>query len=327
MIAIFGANGFIGKHVTHLFAESGFDVTAVAREGSPAVEHRNVRYLQGDLRALSAMRQALEGIQTVVQLMGTSTPAQGNTRSTQHINNDVIPHVDFLNECVAAGVKRIVFASSGGTVYGPASHVALTPESAPTNPISSHGVTKLMVEHFIKLHGHLDGLEYVILRIANPYGPGQVFKNGQGLIPALMERYERKLPVTIYGDGRASRDYVYIGDVARAFQAAVEAQGSPNLVLNVGSGIRRTVLEVVRAIEQAAGITFKIEHAPARQADVSSIALETSRIHEELDWRPYIDFPTGLRRTLGLTDITFGSGGVGAPRSISGPVAQPGLRH
>lgn len=298
MIGVFGANGFIGKHVTRHLVSAQKDVLAVARSFDSEMETSGARLFRGDLRDSVAMDRALAGVDTVIQLMGTSTPAQGNARSTEHIDNDVIPHVDFLNRCVAAGVKRFVFASSGGTVYGPTPADSLTSEAAPTNPISSHGVTKLMVEHFIKLHGHLDGLEYVILRIANPYGPGQVFKHGQGLIPALMDRYRHGRPITVYGDGSSARDYVFIDDLVRAVELAVDAASDPSLVLNVGSGCRHTVLEVIRTIERVAGISFDITYAPAREADIPSIALDVDRIAAEFGWKPEVDFEEGLRRTL-----------------------------
>jgi len=298
MIGVFGANGFMGKHLTRHLVGHGMDVTAVARDFDATARVSGARLFRGDLRDASAMGVALSGIETVVQLMGTSTPAQGNARTTKHIHDDVIPHVDFLNQCVEAGVKRVVFASSGGTVYGPTSGVRPTSESDTTDPISSHGVTKLTVEHFIKLHGHLDGLEYVILRIGNPYGPGQVLRNGQGLIPALIDRHRAGLPITVYGDGSTARDYVYIDDVVRALRAAVERPSPRSLVLNVGSGTRHTVLEVVRSIESILGARFVIDFMPARKADVSSIALDISRISAELGWKPEVDFEEGLRRTL-----------------------------
>ena len=298
MIGVFGANGFIGKHVTRHLVGMERDVLAVARSFDSEMETCGARLFQGDLRDSAAMDRALVDVDTVVQLMGTSTPAQGNARSTEHIDNDVIPHVDFLNRCVAAGVKRFVFASSGGTVYGPTRPGTLTSEAAPTNPISSHGVTKLMVEHFIKLHGHLDGLEYIILRIANPYGPGQVFRHGQGLIPALMGRYRQGRPITVYGDGSSARDYIFIDDLVRAFGLAAEADAKPSLVLNVGSGRRLTVLEVIRAIERVADMSFEITYAPAREADIPSIALDVDRIAAEFGWKPEVDFEEGLSRTL-----------------------------
>ncbi len=301
MIGVFGANGFIGKHVTRDLAAAGHDVVAVARQFDPEVEQQQgVRCLRGDLRNAQEMDDALVDVGTVVQLMATSTPAEGNARSTEHIDHDVIPHVDFLNRCVASGVRRFVFASSGGTVYGPTTQDRPTPETAATNPISSHGVTKLVVEHFIRLHGHLDGLEFVILRIANPFGPGQVFRRGQGLVPALMERYEQGRPITVYGDGSAARDYLYIDDLVRAVRLSVEHDSPESLVLNVGSGVSHSVLEVIRSIEEVAGITFDITYAPAREADVASVALDIGEIGRKLGWKPEIDLVEGLRRTLAV---------------------------
>lgn len=298
MIGVFGANGFIGKHVTRDLVAGGHEVVAVARQFDPGMEELGARCVRGDLRNAQEMDDALEGVESVVQLMGTSTPAQGNARSTEHIDHDVIPHVDFLNRCVASGVRRFVFASSGGTVYGPSDGHRLTPETAATNPISSHGVTKLMVEHFIKLHGHLDGLEFVILRIANPFGPGQVFRRGQGLIPALMDRYEQGRPITVYGDGSAARDYLYIDDLVRAVRLAVEHDSPEPMVLNVGSGESHSVLEVIRSIEEVAGISFEINFAPARETDVDSVALDIGQIGRKLGWKPEIHLVEGLRRTL-----------------------------
>src|SRR5690606_29266876 len=138
-----------------------------------------------------------------------------------------------LRECVSVGVRRFVFLSSGGSVYGPVPGDRTIPETHPTNPISSHGVTKLMMEHFIRLHSHLDDLEHVILRVANPYGPGQIVKTGQGLIPALLQRHAKGLPVTVYGDGSAARDYVYIDDVVDAIVRAINITDHQQLTVNI----------------------------------------------------------------------------------------------
>jgi UDP-glucose 4-epimerase len=298
MIGVFGANGFIGQHVVRRLAADGHEVTAIARRFDADMDASGVRTVAGDLRDRSAMRYALQGADTVVQLMGTSTPAQGISRSTQDIQDNVIPHVAFLQECVDVGVRRFVFISSGGAVYGPVPRDRAIPETHPTNPISSHGVTKLMVEHFIRLHSHLDDLDHVILRVANPYGPGQVVKAGQGLIPALLDRHERGLPITVYGDGSAARDYVYIDDVVDAIVRAVQVPDHQQLTVNVGSGRRRTVLEVIRSLEQVAGATFMIDKLPARATDVESIALDITRARELLGWSPRVDFLDGLRRTV-----------------------------
>ncbi|MFC7877392.1 NAD-dependent epimerase/dehydratase family protein [Isoptericola sp. NPDC057391] len=298
MIGVFGANGFLGKHLVRRLSDDGRQVTAVARRFDDDLDTMGARSVAGDLRDRSAMRYALEGVSTVVQLMGTSTPAQGISRSTQDIQDDVIPHVAFLRECADMGVARFVFVSSGGAVYGPVSGDQSVPESHPTHPISSHGVTKLMVEHFIRLHSHLDDLEHVILRVANPFGPGQVVKAGQGLIPALLRRHADGLPVVVYGDGSAARDYVYVDDVVDALVRAIDAPGHQETTLNIGSGTPRTVMEVVAALEEVAGVNFEIEKRPERATDVDRISLNVTRARTELAWEPRVPFLEGLRRTV-----------------------------
>lgn len=245
-----------------------------------------------------AMQHALVGVKTVVQLVSSSSPAMGNSNASGDIRENVVPHAEFLPMCVQAGVERLIFLSSGGTVYGPHPGVDELSETAPTSPICSHGLTKLMVERLITMHGHVDQLDYVILRVSNPYGPGQVFKNGQGLIPALLGRHERGEPITVFGDGSATRDYIYIDDVLRAVRRAVELGGHRQLTLNVGTGIGRSVMDVIRSIESIAGIAFDIEFVPARDSDVRHVRLDISRARGVLGWAPTTPFEVGLARTL-----------------------------
>lgn len=298
MIGIYGANGFIGRHLTRRLLAERRKLVTVARnyDARPESDERP-RVVTADLRDRDLISRSLDGVSTVVQLMGCSTPAQGNARTTEDIKSNVIPHVEFLNLCIESGVRRFVFLSSGGAVYGPVDSVPV-PETAATNPISSHGVTKLMVEKFIELHAQQDGLDYVILRVANPFGPGQVFRNGQGLIPALLKRYREGQPVTILGDGSAGRDYVYIDDVVDAIVAAVDLPDRARVILNVGTGVSRSIIEVVRTIETVGDLSFELERVPARPSDVPNIALDISRARQVLGWEPRTDFKDGVARTV-----------------------------
>ncbi|GAB2984689.1 NAD-dependent epimerase/dehydratase family protein [Nocardioides montaniterrae] len=302
MIGVFGARGFLGQAVTRQLAEAGHEVLAAAREFDTDTTFdgfSGVRTAEVDFRDLHAVRRLLPGIDTVVQLIGTTSPATSGKWVAGEFQEHVIPQAAFLDECVDNGVRRVVFASSGGTVYGPgAGEDGPIHEGQTTNPISSHGISKLMIEKALALHGEVNGLEHVSLRIANAYGPGQHLKHGQGLIPALIEHHSVGRPVTIFGDGSATRDYVYVSDVTAAFQAAVELDGAPRTTLNVGTGVATSVMDLVRGIEEISGIRFDLDFKPARETDVRSNVLDVSRAAEVLDWKPVVELHEGLTQTL-----------------------------
>lgn len=300
MIGVYGADGFIGRHLVRRLIGQGSQVRAVSRrfdrEYSDEIEGK-ADIVAADLSQPLAMASSLQDVNTVVQLMSSSSPGLRNDHAVADIAENVVPHVEFLENCLSAGVKRYVFISSGGTVYGPNAPVP-TPETAPTNPISSHGLTKLVVEKYIQMHGHVDGLEYVILRVANPYGPGQTFRKGQGLVPAIIDRWQKKQPVRIFGDGAARRDYIFIDDVIDAIEAATAMPGRPQLILNVGSGETRSINEVVEAVEAATGVALKREYVAARSTDVDVAYLDITRAKEVLNWAPRTQFHQGMEQTI-----------------------------
>jgi len=304
VIGIFGANGFIGTHLTRRLALAGASVRAVSRRFDESfVEEFNgkVELIQADLRRPIETAPALYGLHTVVQLISTSTPALMNEHILADLEENVLPHVEFIQNCLRADVKRYVFLSSGGTIYGPNADIP-TPETHPTNPINSHGLTKLVVEKYIQMHGHVDGLGYLILRLANPFGRGQRFRKGQGLVAAVLEQYRKRLPVQIYGDGSARRDYIYIDDVIDAIVAALGLDGAPRLIVNIGSGTTKTVVEVIDAIEEATGYHFERQHLPARETDVAISRLDISKARDLLGWKPRTPFSQGIANTVAALD-------------------------
>ncbi|MCR5858809.1 NAD-dependent epimerase/dehydratase family protein [Mesorhizobium sp. J428] len=300
MIGVYGADGFIGRHLVRRLIERGRPVRAVSRrfDRDFADEVEDLADLvAADLSQPLAMASSLQDVSTVVQLMSSSSPGLKNDHAVADITENVVPHVEFLQNCLRAGVKRYIFLSSGGTVYGPGAPVP-TPETAPTNPINSHGLTKLFVEKYIQMHGHVDGLEYIILRVANPFGPGQTFRKGQGLVPAIIERWQKGQPVRIFGDGAARRDYIFISDVIDAIEAAIAVGGNPQHILNVGSGETRSINEVVEAIEAAAGFTLQREYVAARSTDVDVACLDISQARAVLGWTPKMEFRAGIATTV-----------------------------
>ena len=300
MIGVYGANGFIGRHILRRLAGDGQAIRAVSRRFDPAfTKHfgEYVEFVEADLRLPLDMASTLQDLDTVIQLVSTSSPGMKNDHAIADIEENVVPHVQFLRNCVQAGVRRYIFISSGGTVYGPGAPIP-TPETSPTNPINSHGLTKLIVEKYIQMHGHVDDLEYIILRVANPFGPGQEFRKGQGLIPAILDHWRKNTPVKIFGTGMALRDYLFINDLTDAIQSAALLPGTPRLILNIGSGEVRSVIEVIEAIERATGRQFKREYIEARSTDVDVASLDITLAKEVLNWMPKTLFQDGIRMTV-----------------------------
>jgi UDP-glucose 4-epimerase len=250
-----------------------------------------------DLKDRFHIADSLGGIDTAIQMISSSSPGLGNAHIIEDIHDNVLPHVAFVEECVRNGVRRLIFLSSGGTVYGHPISVPIT-ETHPTEPINSHGLTKLMIEKYMRLYEAMSNLECVVLRLANPYGPGQVLRKAQGLIPALLTCLRNQQPVRIFGDGSAERDYVYIDDVCDAIVRAVTVPDLRGTTLNIGSGESRSIADIVGAIEMILGRSVDRIFVSARPADVQRNVLDITLARERLGWEPRVSFSHGLRRTL-----------------------------
>ena len=300
MIAVYGANGFIGRHVVRALVRAGHPVRAVSRRIEQDFEAEfgaRVSFVEADFADQLAMASSLQDVESVIQLVSSSSPGLGNRLLVEDIEANVIPHVAFIENAIAARIRRYVFISSGGTVYGPDAPVP-TDESAHSNPINSHGMTKLMIEKYLQMFSRVDGLAHVILRVSNPYGPGQIFRKGQGLIPAILQRHREGRAIQIFGDGSSQRDYIFIDDLAAAIVKSVSMAGIENQILNIGKGQGRSVLDVIGAIEAELGVALDKDFLPGRNTDVDRSILDISRARTLLQWSPDVSFEAGLRRML-----------------------------
>jgi UDP-glucose 4-epimerase len=169
-------------------------------------------------------------------------------------------------------------------------------EDHPTEPISSYGIHKLMVEKYLRLAHHLQGLDYCILRPANLYGPRQRLDIAQGAVAVFLDRALREQPIRIWGDGSVVRDYVYVADAVDAMLRAARFEGEPR-IFNIGSGRGASLNELVAEIEQLLGRPVKVEHSAARAVDVPVNVLDASRAERHLGWRASTPLSEGLRRT------------------------------
>ena len=251
------------------------------------------------------MRDLLAGASVVYHLAWRYLPAVSNRHIEAEAQENVPGTLRLLRLCAEAGVRRVVFFSSGGSIYGPARALPIA-ETHPTEPLTAHAVSKLAVEKYLDIIARTDGLDYVILRPGNPYGPYQDPDGGQGAIAAFMARAARGEPLEVWGDGEVVRDYLYVGDLACAALLAANTPHS-RAVYNIGSGVGRSLNEVIAAIETVVGRTLEVHRLPARPSDTPVNILDITRARQALGWSPQTSFADGLRNTWTYYMRTDGS--------------------
>ena len=293
-----GGSGFIGAHLVDKLVALGWKVSVLdlfdRRFGSlPA----GLDLIRANVSNDYAVREALADVDVVFHLAWGTIHEVATRDPLQDIETNAMPSVRLIDHCRNSGVRRIVFFSSGGTVYGPAQHLPIA-ETHPTHPINAYGITKLAVEKYLQMYHHLYGLEYVILRPSVPYGPWQDPRRRQGAISVFLYRAARGETIEIWGDGSVVRDYFYISDlVSAAVQAATKQGLEGEQVYNVGGGQGYSLNDLVRVIQKVAGRTATVVYQPGRRFDVPEVVLDTSRAAACLEWSPEVELSEGVERT------------------------------
>lgn len=299
-IAVLGAAGFLGQHVTMAllargYAVNAFDRIPFASSLLPGGTHPGLTVLTGDFFDARCLEAALAGCSCCVHLVSTSIPQSSNEDPARDVKQNLLGTLGLLEAVRAVGVPKLVFASSGGTVYG-IPHAQCIAETHPTHPLCSYGIVKLAVENYLALYRELHGLEYVALRISNPYGPLQRLDASQGVIGVFLGKILRNQPLTVWGDGSVIRDFVYVEDVARAFVLAA-ASSIPAAVLNIGSGSGSSLNRVIELLRMTTARPVDVRYLAGRVFDVPCSILDITLAGQTLGWRPATTMEEGLRRT------------------------------
>lgn len=293
---VLGAGGFIGTNLCQGLLHAGAAVRGFGRPPAFPLALAGTRMVVGELADADALAAALRGVDVVFHLLGGGFPATVEADPVADLRHNAADSVRLLAQCREAGVRQVVHVSSGGTVYG-VPRILPIPEDHPTDPVSAYGIHQLLLEKHLGLLAHRHGLHGVVLRVANPFGPFQRPGRGQGLVATLLAQRLAGRRVEIWGDGRVVRDFLHVGDMVDAALLAATYRG-PERVLNVGSGIGRSVLEVLAAIDALLGTAGAgVVHRPARAVDVPVNVLDIARIRRVLGWAPRIDWQEGLGDT------------------------------
>jgi UDP-glucose 4-epimerase len=293
---VLGGGGFIGTHLCRALAARGACVTGFGRGQSYPEALGAISFVTAEFADTGALARAVDGQDHVFHLLGGTTPESSNQNPTADLAGNALATLQLLDICRDSDKPKIVFVSSGGTVYGIPERIPIR-EDAPTDPICAYGVSKLTVEKYLRVYHHLHGLPYLVLRLSNPFGPWQRPGRGQGVVPTMLQRALRGEPMEIWGDGAVVRDFLYVEDAVDAMLAATSYSG-PHRVFNVGSGVGRSVGEVGADINHLLGKDRgRFVRKPARPADVPINILDIGLIGRETGWRPRVAWADGLRST------------------------------
>nr|WP_230957977.1 NAD-dependent epimerase/dehydratase family protein [Burkholderia diffusa] len=297
---LLGGGGFIGAAVARELLGAGHRVRIFERPTVPPSQNfasnSAVDWMSGDFLNKNDIALAVDGVDAVLHLVSTTLPKNSNDDPTFDVQSNVIGTLQLLDQMVKHDVKRMVFASSGGTVYGIPQHIPIV-ESHPTDPLVSYGITKLAIEKYLELYRRQHALQSVVLRVANPYGSGQRLGVAQGAVGEFIHRALTGDGLEIWGDGSVVRDYLYVSDVARAFRLALDYQGRER-VFNIGSGVGTSVNELVAAIEFVLARPIERRYSVGRSFDVPVSVLDITSARQELGWMPTVSLIDGLKMTV-----------------------------
>jgi len=293
---VLGANGFIGSHLVDSLVAGGHSVRAFDRfrgTKSRFQPAETVEIFEGDFMNHQDITTALEGIEYVFHLVSTTTPATAENDPRIDVDTNISTSIELFRSCVEAKVKRVVFSSTGGAIYGLNEHQPHSELDLP-QPISPYAIGKLTIEHYLRYFWKKHGLESTVFRISNPYGERQPLGRKQGVIPIFLEQLAADKPINVLGDGSMTRDYIYVKDVADIMAKSISKSLAYDLY-NVGTGTGVSIIQLIDTMERITGKKFAVQHTAMPATYVQEVVLDTERLQA--------DFP---ELTAGLTDLHEG---------------------
>jgi UDP-glucose 4-epimerase len=302
-IVVLGADGFIGKNLIRKLASNSAD-EIVAFDRFSAYQHHlehpfnsypNVTITPGDFFNRADVTNVLKNADFVFHLISVTTPATANDDPFIDVETNIRGSIELFELCSHHKVKKIVFLSSGGTVYGDIDSDSIN-EMTLTEPRSPYGISKITIEHYLRYFKFTTKLNYIVYRVANPYGPGQNVNGKQGVIPIFMHKVLNEEPVSIFGDGGMVRDYIYISDLIEMIAGSYAKDNIYN-EYNLGCGRGESVNDIVLAIEKCTGKNIERAYLPKPSTFVDRSVLDIGRFVNEFGIKPRTNLEAGIQET------------------------------
>ena len=301
-VLVLGGTGFLGTHLVDALVRAGSHVRVFARsvprrdgeappnEADVSQKWRNVEVVTGDLGSGEGLASALDGVDIVYHLISSTLPSTSNADPIADVQSNLVGTLRLLQLMRDAKINRIVYVSSGGTVYGNPAMLPV-PETHSLKPLCSYGVVKVAVENYLNMYAELYGITANVLRVSNPYGTHQHHIGVQGVIPTFFKKVADGVSIEIWGDGSVVRDYIHVSDVVSALLTAGERDQSG--IFNIGSGTGHSVNEVLDVVQRTMGRVATVRYLPQRNFDVERIFLDIARAKTDLNWQPALSLNAG----------------------------------
>lgn len=293
---ILGAGGFVGRNLATRLIDEGHSPTLVNPVHS-SVYPDEVIQIKTRITNFGVLDRIVKPGSVVHYLIGDMTPSNSGQMPSAYVATNLTLFIRFLEWARDIGNIHIVYASSGGTIYGECD-TQPTPESIIPDPRSFYGLLKWTSERHLQLFAAQSDLTYTIARLSNPYGPGQALKYGQGLIPEVVARILANDTINVIGRGEAIRDYIHISDVTAALCDCGANERLVNKTVNIATGFGHSVIEVIREIEAVLNRKAILDFKPQRPGDLASNVLDVSLMKALTGWSPQYNLATGLRSYL-----------------------------
>ena len=294
-VLVLGAGGFIGKHlVSKLGTKKNISVRVFGK--TPLESFENIEFVQGDFEDKERLKIALSGQDIVYHLISHTVPATSWKNPMLEIERNLIPAINLIELAAEAKVRKICFASSGGTVYGYQQSPA--DEESPTTPFSPYGIVKKTIESFLQYAKLKENLNYDIYRISNIYGEGQNTEKGLGFINTALKRIIDNEPVVIFGNGKNVRDYIYVKDVVDLLMLSIEKETDNSDIYNVSSGHCVNLNELIDLIRKTVKIDFEVRYIDERQSDNTAVLLDNSKIMKYFGQKQFVSLEQGILKTF-----------------------------
>jgi UDP-glucose 4-epimerase len=298
-IGILGAKGFVGKALVEQFLlEKNFlELHLYSRTQNEKTKIKNVFVHQFDLNEdCTTLHPSLLEIDVLYYLISESIPSSSWDFPSKEIQNNLIPFMKLIEQLKNGNIKKIIFTSSAGTIYGP-SDKKITEEGI-KKPFSPHGITKLTTEYFLEYLKIKYNIQYDIFRISNIYGPGQDISKGLGLINTLLEKKLRNEEIIIYGDGTNTRNYIYIDDVVKTLNQSINNNLNSSNTVNLASSYHFTINEIIAIIEMVTNTKLNFTKVAPRNSDNSIIMIDNTKLKDSFPQFKETNIETGINETL-----------------------------